>query len=270
MSPNGAEPRGSVARVDVLPHLKTARFDRALSYRVPAEMELRVGDVVRVPLGPRTVFAYVLCAPYDGADEPALRDIVAQVEGPRAFDAAGLELARWVADEYVCSVREALGAVVLAAAIPRAVERLVPLGPAPDAARFKVVPERLIRLLWEEFPAGVGVDAPLRHPDARRAADRPTLVRAIDALLRAKVLERRRTAASARIGAATVRVLRRGDAAVKGKKAEALVAHVAAVGELRRSDAVLAGFSDAVIRRAVALGALVEETREVRRERTAR
>ncbi|HEY4440796.1 MAG TPA: primosomal protein N', partial [Candidatus Elarobacter sp.] len=47
-------------------------------------------------------------------------------------------------------------------------------------------------------------------------------------------------------------------------------AHVAAVGELRRSDAVLAGFSDAVIRRAVALGALVEETREVRRERTAR
>ena len=65
-------------------------------------------------------------------------------------------------------------------------------------------------------------------------------------------------------------MLRRGDAAIGGKKAQALVAHVAAAGELRRSDAVLAGFSDAVIRRAVQAGALVEEAREVRRERTAR
>ena len=40
------------------------------------------------------------------------------------------------------TLREALGAVVLAAAIPRAVERFVPKGPPPDAARFKVVPER--------------------------------------------------------------------------------------------------------------------------------
>ena len=39
---------------------------------------------------------------------------------------------------------------------------------------------------------------------------------------------------------------------------------------MRRSDAVLAGFSDAVIRRAVQAGALVERTREIRRERTAR
>ncbi len=76
--------------------------------------------------------------------------------------------------------------------------------------------------------------------------------------------------AEARIGAATVRVLRPGTAEIKGKKAQALVAHVAELGELRRSDAVLAGFSDAVIRRTVQAGALVEQTREVRRERTAR
>jgi primosomal protein N' (replication factor Y) len=69
---------------------------------------------------------------------------------------------------------------------------------------------------------------------------------------------------------ATVRVLRRGDATIGGKKAQALVAHVGSLGELRRSDALLAGFSDAVIRRAVQAGALTEEAREVRRERSGR
>ena len=257
-------------RVDVLPHLRTARFDQALSYRIPAGMELAVGDVVRVPLGSRDVFAYVLCEPADDGGEARLREIAERVEGPRAFDATGLALARWIAEEYVCSLREALGAVVLAAAIPRAVERVVPRGAPPDAARFKAVPERLVRLLWTDFPDGVSPDALLRHPEARRSGDRATLTRAVDALVRAGALERRRVLAEARIGAATVRVLRRGEAVIRGKKAEALLAHVAALGELRRSDAVLAGFSDAVIRRAVQAGALIEETREIRRERSAR
>jgi primosomal protein N' (replication factor Y) len=230
-----------------------------------------VGDVVRVPLGSRDVFAYVLQAPYRGDDHPKLRDVVARIDGPRAFDETGLELARWIADQYVCSLREALGAVVLAAAIPRAIERFIPVGDAPDAARFKVVPERLIHLLWTEFrEAGVAPDVLLRHPEARRAGDRTTLLRAISALTRAGALERRRSMTKPSIGAATIRVLRRGDAAIKGKKAQALLDHVAALGEMRRADAVLAGFSDAVIRRAVQTGALVEQTREIRRERTAR
>ena len=48
--------RSRPMRVDVLPHLKTARFDRLLSYRVPDGLVLRAGDVVRVPLGTREVF----------------------------------------------------------------------------------------------------------------------------------------------------------------------------------------------------------------------
>src|SRR5947209_664894 len=167
-----------VQRTDVLPHLKTARFDRPLSYRVPQGMVLAAGDIARVPLGTRDVFAYVLSEPYAGEDDPRLRDVVARIEGPRAFDATGLALARWIAEEYVCSLRDALGAVVLAAAIPRAVERFVPRGDPPDADRFKVVPERLIRLLWTDFRDGVSPDVLLRHPEARRAGDRKTLLRA--------------------------------------------------------------------------------------------
>jgi primosomal protein N' (replication factor Y) len=237
---------------------------------VPDGVTLDAGDVVRVPLGSRDVFAFVLAAPYAGDDDARLRDVAARVDGPRAFDSTGLALARWIADRYLCSLREALGAVVLAAALPRAVERLIPQAAAPDPARFKVVPERLIRLLWTDFRDGVAPDALLRHPEARRAGDRATLVHAVDALVRAGALERRRVFAKASIGAATVRMLRPGAAPINGKKAQALVAHVAGLGEVRRSDALLAGFSDAVIRRAVQAGALIEATRELRRERTAR
>ena len=231
---------------------------------------LAIGDVVRVPLGPREVYGYVLAAPYRGDDDESVRDLIARVDGPRAFDATGLELARWIADEYLCSLREALGAIVLAAAIPRAVERFITVGERPDATRFKIVPERLIRFLWTDFPDGIAPDVLLRHPEARRAGDRKTLLRALDALVRAGALRRHRVLARATVGVATIRVLRAGQAAIRGKKAEALVAHVAELGEVRRSDAVLAGFSDAVIRRAVQAGALIEESREVRRERAAR
>ena len=135
----------------------------------------------------------MIADPDADADADGLRDVAARVDGPRAFDATGLALARWIADQYLCSLREALGAVVLAAALPRAVDRLVPTGDPPDAARFKNVPERLIRLLWTDFREGVAPDALLRHPEARRAGDRPALLRAIASLQRAGALERRRT-----------------------------------------------------------------------------
>ena len=53
----------NVRCVEVLPHVRTARFDRQLTYRVPADLQLDVGDIVRVPLGPREGYAYVLVAP---------------------------------------------------------------------------------------------------------------------------------------------------------------------------------------------------------------
>lgn len=250
--------------------MRTARFDQALSYRVPEDVQLAIGDVVRVPLGSREVYAYVVRAPYAGEDDPALRAVRGRVDGPRAFDETGLALARWIAETTVCALREALGAVVLAAAIPRAVERLIPRGAPPAPDRFRSVPARLVALLWNDFREGVSPDVLLRHPEARRAGDRRALLHAVDALVRAGALERRRVLAEARVGAATVRVLRPGTTPIRGKKAEALVAHVAALGEVRRADAVLAGFSDAVIRRALQHGALVEELRELRRERRAR
>ncbi len=101
--------------VDVLVHLTTARFDRALTYSISDGPVLRVGDIVRVPLGSREVFAYVVTAEREIDAAPiALRAIAARADAPRAFDEEGLALARWVAQTYLCSLREALATIVLA------------------------------------------------------------------------------------------------------------------------------------------------------------
>ena len=256
--------------VDVLVHLVTARFDRALTYAVPDGPPLRVGDIVRVPLGSREVFAYVVGAERTLPDgTPKLRAIVARSDAPRAFDDEGLALARWVAATYLCSLREALTTIVLADAVPRVVERLVPIGPVPAAERFPSVPERLVRLLWGDAAGGISPAVLLRHPEARRSGDRRTLIAAIGALVRGGALERRRTFVRPAVSARTVRVLEPGTAAIRGRSAAALAAYVREHAPVRRTDAVLAGYSDAVIRRAIAAGALVETQRPLERARAA-
>lgn len=258
-----------MARVtDVLVQLRTARFDRALTYGVPADLAVGIGDVVRVPLGPREVYAYALTEPREEPAPPEnLREVRSRVPGAPAFTAIGLELARWMAEYYLCSLAEALGALVLAGSIPRVVERFVVCG-APDA-RLSGVPPRLIRLIRNDLRDGFTLEALLRHPEARRAGDRRTLLRAVSALVRAGELERRREFAGSRIGARRTSILLPGSAPIAGRKAAALAAEVRAAGELRRADAVLAGYSTAVIARAVKAGAVIECEREVVRERRA-
>jgi primosomal protein N' (replication factor Y) (superfamily II helicase) len=262
---------GAARAVDVLVHLATARFDRPLTYLVPDGPPLEIGEIVKVPLGPREVFAYVVGDERTIADPPRnLRPIAGRADAPRAFDAEGLALARWLAATYLCSLRDALGTLVLGDAVPRAVERIVPLGEAPAADRFPSVPPRLVRLVWSDFREGFSMAALLRHPEARRAGDRRTLTAALGALVRAGVLERRRTFVQPALRARTIRLLELGDATIRGRSAAALRAYVAEHGPVRRTDAVLAGFSDAVIRRAVAAGAIREMQHALHRERTER
>lgn len=255
--------------VDVLVHLTTARFDRALTYSVPAGPAVRVGDIVRVPLGSREVFAYVVSPERETAGEPVkLRPIASRTDALRAFDDDGLALARWVAQTYLCSLREALTTVVLADAVPRVVERFVPIGERPAPDRFPSVPERLIRFMWDE--GAISPAALLRHPEARRSGDRRTLVAALGALVRGGVLERRRSFARPPVSERTIRVLEPGDQTIRGRSAVALAAYVREHAPVRRTDAVLAGFSDAVIRRAIAAGAVRESHRSLAAARTAR
>jgi len=227
-----------------------------------------------VPLAGRRVYGYVVRPPY-AFEPPAttrtplrLLAVLARLDVPAAFDATGLALARWTAERCVCSLAEALGCVVHTAALPRIRERLVP-GERPEPGRLPAVPDRLLRLIFEEIAEPFAPEALLRHPEARRAGDRGTLQRALGALVRAGALARERSFVRPPVREAREGVLAPGAAGVAlGARARALVARVAAEGEWRRADARLAGYSPAVIGRALAAGALVERDVRVGLRRT--
>ncbi|MBD5633777.1 MAG: DEAD/DEAH box helicase, partial [Candidatus Eremiobacteraeota bacterium] len=190
-----------------------------------------------------------------------------RVPGPRAFDENALALARWIAERYCCSLGEALGGVVFAPAIPRVVDRFEVVATA-EPARFPSVPPRLLRLIATDFADGFAREALLRHPDARRAGDRRTLLASLALLQRGGILERRRTFVAPRVAEAREKFLRATGTAVRGPRVRALVELAAREGALRRRDALLAGFSHANVTRALREGALCETTERASRVRT--
>ena len=234
-------------------------------------MELAIGDIVRVPLGPRDVFGYIVSGVRAIGDIPSnTRDIVDKADVPRAFDELGLALATWMADAYVCSLGEALSAVVLGGALPRAVDRFMPAARRPEREATATVPERLVRFIWEDFAGGFTLEAFLRHSETRRIGDRKSVLAHLGTLARSGSLVRKRSFDNARIRATLTRFLAPGAIPIAGKKAGALVAFVRDRGTVRRSEAVLAGYSDAIIRRAITVGAIVETQQHVAPDRTRR
>lgn len=243
--------------VEALPAIRSSRFDLPLTYDAQ-DLTLRVGDVVQVPLGTRDTLAFVVSPIREIADSAnPIKPVAQRLNVPRAFDETGLHLAAFMAKQYLCTLGEALGAIVLADAIPRVRDSFA-RGPQPNPRRFPSVPAALVRLIWEELPDDFTLEQLLRHPEARRAADRAALLAHVRALVRAGTLRRQRRLVEPRTSEYRVRVLESGDAEIRGRKAEALVTFVRERVSVPRADAVLAGFSSAVIARAVRQGALLE------------
>jgi primosomal protein N' (replication factor Y) (superfamily II helicase) len=243
--------------VDALPVIRSSRFDLPLTYDC-GELNLRVGDVVRVPLGSRDVVAFVVSDVRDAPPDPKLRTVEQLLDTGRAFDALGLRLAKFVAEHYLCTLGEALGSIVLSGAVPRTVDSLTKTVSQPNPERYPSVPARLVRLIWEDLPESFAVESLLRHPAARRTGDRGALLRNLQALVRAGVLRRERRIVEPKTQPYRVRVLHPRDGGVRGKKAIALAEFVRAQPGVARAEAVLAGFSNAVIARAVKAGAIDE------------
>ena len=243
--------------VDALPAIRSSRFDLPLTYDA-GNLELEIGDVVRVPLGSRELVAFIVSTVREAAEPPkALKSVLERLDVPRAFDEIGLKLATFVAEHYLCTLGEALGAVVLADAIPRMRDSFV-RGARPNPGRYPSLPPRLIRLIWDELTDSFGLEQLLRHPEARRIGDRGTLLAQVRTLVRAGALTRERRLVEPRTSEYRIRVLDPGDRAIRGKKAEALAAFVRAHPGVARADAMLAGFSSAVIGRALRAGAVRE------------
>ncbi len=226
---------------------------------------------MRIPLGPRVVLGFVVSEPRLLAGAPEnLRPLEGKVDAPRAFDRAGLELAMWIAENYLCTLGEALGAMILGAALPRATERFVPAERPHASGGESRVPQRLIDFIWSDCAEGFTRDAFVRHPEVRRIGDRPTILRYLRTLVESGGLVRSRQVVEARIADARLRFLTPGSAPIAGRRATALRDFVAERGEVRRSEAVLAGFSAALIRRAIAAGAIIETQRAVHAGRRGR
>lgn len=243
--------------IEALAAIRSSRFDLPLTYDA-GDLDLRVGDVVRVPLGNREVIAFVV-ARHEAQPEGRLKSVLEKIDVPRAFDETGLHLARFISEQYLCTLGEALGAVVLSGAVPRIVDQFVLAVSQANPQRYPSVPARLVRLIWEAFPSGFALESLLRHPDARRAGDRSALLKHLGTIVKSGELRRERHFVRPKTQEYKVRVLVPGSATVKGKKAEALVTFVRDAPGVPRADAILAGFSNAVIARAIKTGAIVED-----------
>ena len=243
--------------IDALPAIRSSRFDLPLTYDA-ASLDLQVGDVVRVPLGRLEVLAFVVSAPrvISAASQP-LKAILQRLDVPRAFDEVGLRLASFISEHYLCTLGEALSAVTLADAVPRMRDSFV-RGERPNPRRYPAVSPRLIGLIWDELEDGFALERLLRHPEARRIGDRSGLLAQVRALVRSGGLRRERRMMEPRTGEYRVRVLDPGGGTIRGKKAEALAAFVRARPGVARAEALLSGFSNAVIARAVRSGSVTE------------
>ena len=253
--------------MDVLAAIRSSRFDLPLTYA--CDYDVRIGDVVRVPLGSREMLAFVITNPSPAPSDTSLKAVIAKLAVPRAFTELGLELARFVADRYVCTLGEALSSVVLAQAVPRMVDTVVRVAEKPNPQRYASVPQRFLSLIWNTLEEATLLEALLRHPDARRAGDRAALLRYVGLLVRSGDLRRERRFLNPRTHEYRVRVLHPGDGAIAGPKAKALIEFVRAQPGVPRADAVLAGFSNAVLARALKTGAIVEKEVAPARERRA-
>ncbi len=209
-----------------------------------------------MPLGKRQTFAFVISVPHERLDERPLRPIIEKTAVPPAFDRTGLALAKFISEYYVCTLGEALCAVVLSSAIPRNVDELERERTAPTQERYASIPPRLIKLIWSELPDRFTLGALLRHPEARRCGDRRSLLRYVQVLEGGGALTRRRTFLDPRMHAYTEAWLHASDRVVRGPRAAKLVQFVADQGGVWRADALLAGYSRALIARAVKAGAL--------------
>lgn len=221
---------------------------------------------MRIPLNNREHVAFVISEPQTMQVDRPLRMVEPYAGVPRAFDEIGLQLARFIAEHYLCTLGEALTTVVLSGAVPRSIDAFTRVGNDPPIERYATLPKRLLDLIWNDLADGFTLEHLLRHSEARRAGDRATLLRAVNALVRGGDLRRDRHFIDARTREYRIKALFPADGSVKGQKALALMNFVRAQPGVPRADAVLAGFSGAVIARALKAGALREEEIAPRRE----
>ena len=142
MTANALETFSAGSRVSVLLPLS---LGTTYDYRVPDGLSLNVGDVVRVPLGPRVISGVVWGAGEDAIEDKRLKDVVARHDCP-PFPDVSRRFVTWVA-RYTMHMP---GAVLkMALSVPDALEPPNPItaysaGDVPDGLRMTPARRRVL------------------------------------------------------------------------------------------------------------------------------
>ena len=194
-APQAAE-RDSVAAPALLADVSMggrAGAHTLLSYRVPPDLAdvLRPGHLVEVPLGTRAAQGLVLAVGEGQRPGIRLREVSALLDPLPCLTLAQLDLARWMAGYYGCSLDDALGLM-----IPAGLER-------EPIASYSLAPAHEVHANLTPAQQGilvaVGQSGPITAAKLAGGGDYALVVRTLEALTRRKLLTR-----TVRLGRAAV------------------------------------------------------------------
>jgi primosomal protein N' (replication factor Y) len=118
---------------------------RTFSYRIPDELDISAGQLVRVPFGAQTLQGIVFSlAERSQVSEDETRDIAATVFDEPLLDEIRLQLARWVSGYYICSLFEAATPMLPPGGRVRARIHLTLAKPKPDRDSLTPLQNRIV------------------------------------------------------------------------------------------------------------------------------
>lgn len=149
---------------------------RTFSYRIPDELDVSAGQLVRVPFGARTLQGIVFSlAEHSQVPEDETRDIAAIVFDEPLLDEVRLQLARWISDYYICSLFEAATPMLPPGGRVRARIHLTLAKPQTDRTSLTPLQNRIVDYIAKRGSATQ--DALVRAVGDSAAASIASLVR---------------------------------------------------------------------------------------------
>ena len=94
---------------EIIVDITSGAVDRRFTYSIPDGMELELGDMVKVPFGPRTLEGFVLALTDEcGLPEEKIRAVREKRPCGRILNGNQIALAGWMKSRYNCTLAEAL------------------------------------------------------------------------------------------------------------------------------------------------------------------
>ena len=149
---------------------------RTFSYRIPGELDVSPGQLVRVPFGSRTLQGVVFSlADHSQVPETETKDIDSVVFDEPLLDDVRLRLAGWTSDWYMCSLFEAAAPMLPPGSRVRARIHLTIANATPDAESLTPLQSRVMDYISKR--GSTTQDALVRAVGDSAAASVSSLVR---------------------------------------------------------------------------------------------